>query len=170
MSRRCTWTVASLLICLAATTGCGSPVPVGTGDRNTPTATASAKLPELRASYQELASQLDVSLCRFTAVVGSSSASMQSLRLAATDMANSSSWVTNHLAALPWPGKLHADSQILIRAIAAVEGELRVAANRTTKTAVMKHIHKARQLVARIPLAGGQLRRDLHLADKSGCD
>jgi hypothetical protein len=168
MSRRRT-TVASLLICLVVTTGCGS-MPPSIGDTNNPTATAREMFPELRTSYQDLAEQLDVSVCRFTSVVGSSAASTQALRLAAADLANSSSWVTNHLAALPWPGTLRADSQILIRAIAAVEAELRVAANRTTRNAVTRHIHKARQLIARIPVAGHQLRRDLHLTDKSGCN
>ena len=171
MSRRCTLTVPALLICLAVATGCGSAAPAaGTGGGNSPTATASETLPALRAWYQVLAAQLDAALCRFAVVVGSSSASMQSLRLAATDMANSSSWVTNHLAKVPWPGKLQADSQVLIRAIASAEAELRLAATRTTKTAVTKHIHNALPLIARIPLAGSQLRTDLHVADKSRCD
>jgi hypothetical protein len=169
MSRRCTLTLCSLLICLTVTTGCGS-LASGTGRADTPTAGATETLPELRVSYQDLAAQLDVSLCRFAAVVGSSSASTQALRLAATDMANSSSWVTNHLAALHWPGNLHAESQILIRAIAAVERELRVAGARTTKTAVTKHVQEARQLISRIPPAGSQLRKDLQVAYKTECD
>jgi hypothetical protein len=169
MSRRCTLTLCFLLTCLVAATGCGS-LPSGTGRADTPTAGPRETLPQLRVSYQGLAAQLDVSLCRFATVVGSSSASTQALRRAATDMANSSSWVTNHLAALHWPGRLHAESQNLIRSIAAVERELRVAGTRTTKTAVAKHVQKARQLISRIPPAGSQLRKDLQVADKTECD
>jgi hypothetical protein len=168
MSRRCTLTVSSLLMCVGLTAACGS-LPAGTVRADHPTATAADTLRELRASYEALAAQLDVALCRFTAVAGSSSASMPALKLAATDMANSSSSVTNHLALLPWPGKLQADSQTLIRAIAAVETELRLAATRTTASATMKHIQAARLLIARIPLAGSPLRTDLHAADKSAC-
>jgi hypothetical protein len=169
MSRRCTLTISCLLICLAVTSACGS-LPAGTGDSNNPTATARESLPELRASYQDLAAQLDTASCHFMAVVASSSSSTEALRLAATDMASASNWVTNHLAVLPWPAQLQAKSQKLIRAIAAVEEELRAASNGTTKHAVTKHIHEARQLLARIPLAGSQLRTDLHLADRSKCD
>lgn len=168
MSRRCTLTVSSLLICVGVTAACGS-LPSGTQGQAHPTTTAADTLLELRASYEALAAQLDVALCRFTAVVESSSASMQALQLAATDMANSSSSVTNHLALLPWRGKLQAHSQTLIRAIAAVETELRRAATRTTASATMKHIQAARVLIARIPLAGTQLRADIHAADKSAC-
>ena len=169
MSRRCTLTVSSFLVCLAVTTGCGS-LPSGTDRANEPTATPMEALTELRASYQDLAARLDASLCRFKAVAGSSSASVQALRLAATDMANSSNSFTNHLAVLPWPGTLQADSQILIRAIAAVESELRIAMSRTTKTAVRKHIQAAGQLIARIPPAASPLGTHLHVAAKSGCD
>src|SRR4029077_4908277 len=129
MSRRCAWTVPSLLICLVVTAGCRS-LPSATGRAGHPTASAMETLPELRASYEALAGQLELAVCRFSAVAASSSASMQALRLAATDMANSSSSVTNHLALMPWPGKLQAESQILIRAIAAAEIELRLAATR----------------------------------------
>jgi len=168
MSRRCTLTFSSLLICLTVT-GCGS-LPSGTGRANEATATPIEALPELRASYQVLAAQLDASLCRFTAVAGSSSASTQALRHAAADMANSSNSFTNHLAVLPWPGNLQADTQILIRAIAAVESELRVAVTRTTETAVRKHVQAAQQLIARIPPAASPLRAHLHVAAKGGCD
>ena len=168
MSRRCTLTVSSLLVCIGVTAACGS-VPSGTGRADQPTAAAADTFGELRASYEKLAGQLDVALCRFAAVAGSDSASMQALKVAATDMANSSSSVTNHLALLPWRGKLQADSQRLIRAIAAVEAELRLAATRTTASATMKHIQAARLLIARIPLAGTQLRGDLHAADKIAC-
>jgi hypothetical protein len=168
MSRRCTLMIASVAICLLGATGCGGAA-AGFPQASTPSATATVSLTQLRAAYESQVRQLDAALCQFAAVVGSSSSSTDALKRAASDTAAVSRLVTNRLAARPWPGRLQADSQVLIMAIAAVEAKLRLATLPTSRPAVMKHIQKAQQLIARIPLAGAQIRKDLQVASGSGC-
>ena len=168
MSWRCTLTIPLLLMGLVVTSGCGFR-PAGAGEGNNPTPTAHEALPQLGASYQKLVALLDAGLCHFAAVAASTTTGTQQLKLAASTLAKVSNSVTNHLARLAWPTKLQADSQVLIRAIAAVEGELRAAASRTTAASVTRHVQTARQLIARISSAGSQLRTDLHLTEKTAC-
>jgi hypothetical protein len=160
--------IASVAICLMAATGCGS-VSVAMVPVSTPTATPAVTLPQLAAAYPTLAKRLDMVLCALATIAASGNSSTASLKSAARYAADTSNWVTNRLAQLPWPGRLQADSQVLIMAIARVEAELRLASNAKSRPAVMKHIHKAQQLIARIPLAATQLRRDLHVVSGGGC-
>jgi ABC-type phosphate/phosphonate transport system substrate-binding protein len=159
--------IATGLICVAAVSGCGSTP--GADERSLPSVSPAETPSELRASYQSLAMELDSALCRFAAVAASSSSTVQALRRAASDMARTSNWFTNRLATMPWPESMWAHSQVLVKAIAAVEAELLRAADRTTGGGVAKHIHNAQRLIEHIPEAATRLRNDLHITNDSGC-
>ena len=167
MSRRCTSTIAHISLLLLLTTGCGS-VQQGMVAGSTPTATP-VTLTQLASSYRILANRLRVALCGFAAIAASKDPSTDILRGAAKNTADTSSSVTNRLAKLPWPGRMQADSQNLIMAVARVEADLRIAAERSTRASVIKHAQSALKLIKRIPQSSASLRKDLHIADESWC-